>query len=266
MHRQGITVNSLNIVAWDWYDAARPCLLGAATPPPEEVTPDQGLALGQALHATFGGGYRQAVQFIGHSLGTLVNSYAVDYLHGNARGGQPRAPSPWDPALTQVTLLDEAAMAKLIAQETLLAFFNDLVTSGDLAQAILAYLLEASRWKDPVPRRFAYLDNYFAAVGRYHPEGANVMLQRRLYDGVLDSPNLIGDLVPLVVEAHGHPINWYLGTMQPPLRDVPGWQQSVPWSVLSAPYTFPPAVFGGRYWLTNAWPGEARFFRLRREF
>ncbi|HMO65041.1 MAG TPA: hypothetical protein PKE47_07445, partial [Verrucomicrobiota bacterium] len=25
----------------------------------------------------------------------------------------------------------------------------------------------------------------------------------------------------------------------------------------------PPAVFAGRYWLTNAWPDEARFFRLR---
>ena len=81
MKEKGITLNA-NIVVWDWQRAAVPLTLAVLR------TPRQGIALGQALQSTaaFGLDYTQPVHFIGHSLGTLVNRFAVDYLRGAKQG------------------------------------------------------------------------------------------------------------------------------------------------------------------------------------
>src|SRR5207245_1155365 len=69
---------TLNVVAWDWSEVAK------ALPDPfstSAFTPGEGRALGQALYQALGPTYNQSVHFIGHSLGTLVNAAAADYLH-----------------------------------------------------------------------------------------------------------------------------------------------------------------------------------------
>jgi hypothetical protein len=161
-----------NIVAWDWHEVARPCLplLGMLTPPPEEATPSQGIALGESLQQALGTDYRRKVHFIGHSLGTLVNGYAVDYLHGHQRAEHRVSAQPWLSANTHVTMSDDAAIARLIAKETLAKL---LLNSGKSYAASVAL-----GWKNPVPHDFLWLDNYIASVGRYHPEAVNVLLQK----------------------------------------------------------------------------------------
>jgi len=74
----GITSATANIVAWDWRYAAM-------DPPPApsnavDLTPDQGVALGEALMSVLGPSYSQPLHFFGHSLGTIVNAAAVNFL------------------------------------------------------------------------------------------------------------------------------------------------------------------------------------------
>ncbi|MCC6232586.1 MAG: hypothetical protein IT580_08075 [Verrucomicrobiales bacterium] len=182
--------------------------------------------MGKALYGVFGAAYRQPVHFLGHSLGTLVTSYAVDYLHGTARSEHEVASPVWDSARTQVTLFDDAAIAKLIANESFAAGILGQAMLGPKG-AIAMYLAEASQWKDPVPGEFAYLDNYFSCVGRYHAEGVNVLLQRAIWDKAVD-PLLFPPKFALdIVDAHSVPASWYLQSISPdPLLFV-GWKGSL---------------------------------------
>ena len=107
MHAQGVTPAIANIVAWDWrYDAAGPY-------PPEGRTLDEGKALGTALQAeaVLGPGYAQPIHFIGHSLGTLVNAAAANYLHGDRTAHEDVSPTQWRNLPMHMTLLDEAEAA-----------------------------------------------------------------------------------------------------------------------------------------------------------
>ena len=147
-----------NIVAWDWRAAAAaPApevweLAGLLCAFPRQNTPDQGLALGQALRSSLGANYAKPVHFLGHSLGTLVNCAAVNYLHGDDPKNlvQPG----WDWRRTQVTLFDEAEL------------LPDLRLDWRVIE-----------WASPIPKNFAYLDNYMTIVGFYHARGLNVFLQ-----------------------------------------------------------------------------------------
>jgi len=81
-------------VAWNWQSAAQsPFWKAQELQPPK--TPDQGIALGQTLQAALGPSYSRPIHFIGHSLGTLVNSYAANFLQGANFAGEPVSPTPW---------------------------------------------------------------------------------------------------------------------------------------------------------------------------
>ncbi len=85
-----------NIVAWDWSPEANNASLSLAA----SRTANEGFALGFNLSATLGPAYSNPVHFFGHSLGTLVNSKAIDEFHSLD------AVAP-----IQDTLFDEASIA-----------------------------------------------------------------------------------------------------------------------------------------------------------
>lgn len=77
---------SVHLLAWDWRQAA------AGVLPPETKTPAQGLSLGRALEEGLGPGYSGELHFLGHSLGTLVDARAADYLHGDTSPSVEKPP------------------------------------------------------------------------------------------------------------------------------------------------------------------------------
>ncbi len=82
-----------NIAAWDWqHDANTGLNLGKAACRVQS----QGEAMGKTLVDTLGADYDEEIHFIGHSLGTRVNKYAVDRIHGDGLASEK----------THVTLLD----------------------------------------------------------------------------------------------------------------------------------------------------------------
>ena len=72
LRANGVTPAIANVLAWDWTAAS------TAPWPPEERTPEQGIALGKAMLAMLGASYSQNLHFIGHSLGTMVNAAAAN--------------------------------------------------------------------------------------------------------------------------------------------------------------------------------------------
>ena len=211
-----------NIVAWDWQGAATSGL------PPEEATPQQGIALGEALQQALGTDYRKYVHFIGHSLGTLVNGYAVDYLHGHQRAGHRLAAKPWLASNTHVTMVDDAAISRLIAKQTL----AELLLSGGNAYVPSVVL----GWKNPVPQDFRWLDNYISSVGRYHPEAVNVLLQKGMLLALADH-----SWFDSAVQAHGYGItNWYPQSVTSANRVMPGFGTSFEYAALHSTADFPP--------------------------
>ena len=220
LNSQNIT-SVANIVAWDWHGVATAWLS------PEEATPSQGIALGEALQQALGTNYAQKVHFIGHSLGTLVNGYAVDYLHRHQRSNHRVAAQPWLPTNTHVTMFDEASIARVISKETLAAYIFTHKVAQD--------------WKDPVPNDFRWLDNYIASVGRYHPEAVNVLLQKGMLNALANHSCFVAP-----VEAHGYPMTWYSQSVTWSNRVMPGFGTSFEYAALHPGLDFPPtsAQFG----------------------
>lgn len=186
----------------------------------------QGLALGKALHETFGASYAKEVHFLGHSLGALVNAEAVNYLHGDGATARTRAPQPWDPTRTHVTLFDEAEIAVVAGQQArqgakLGSDFAGLATAAlpiKLAAGALGFTVAAiNDWRNPIPVRSAWVDNYISLVGINHPNAVNVCLQQ-------DSLEALADLD--VVKAHGAPMPWYGATVGAPSLSVMGFTNS----------------------------------------
>jgi hypothetical protein len=67
-----------NVLAWDWSERAGTGLLLSLA---YSRTPGEGRRLAQTLTNVLGTSYTQGIHFIGHSLGTLVNASAADFLH-----------------------------------------------------------------------------------------------------------------------------------------------------------------------------------------
>jgi pimeloyl-ACP methyl ester carboxylesterase len=199
------TMSNINIVAWDWS-------AGAGTGPLLDLarasTCPQGEALGKALYQSLGADYERQIHLIGHSLGTLVNASAADYLHGDAS----RKPSqPYDPARTHVTLLDEAEVANIEGQLIQLG----IPLYGDL-------LALACPYRSPIPRRTAWVDNYFSFAGNCHDEAVNVYLPRGItYD---------------LAAWHGYPSEWYGDTIDQPTAARMGYRYSFERNDIDAPY------------------------------
>jgi pimeloyl-ACP methyl ester carboxylesterase len=151
--RQRIGANTVNIVAWDWHTEATNTL-----PVSTQLTLGEGYQLGTDLSVALGAGYSQKIHFIGHSLGTLVNAAAANYLHSHG----------FSPANTQMTLCDEAEIAwGTTSQEEALATLFMLLNNSSTSQPF---------WGKPLPSQFNWADNYISACGVLHPEAANVIL------------------------------------------------------------------------------------------
>lgn len=188
----GITAN---ILAWDWEDGAGTGLnLDLAL----SRTCTQGEALGMALSDTLGTNYQREFHFIGHSLGTLVNRGAANYLHGDSK----RKPAVTkNPARTHVTLLDDAELANVggVLINTMLQ--NPAGSAGRVLNG--CYLGFA------IPDHYAWVDNYFSFAGTIHPEAVNVFLPRGLNEAAWELPNLGA----FFETWHGYPYEWYTGSV-----------------------------------------------------
>ena len=177
-----------NIVAWDWRDTAKATFPGT----PAAQTYGQGTTLGQALANALGPNYSKPIHFIGHSLGTLVNANAADYLHGNGFA--------W--TNTQMTLFDEAEAATDIS--SLSATIETLIGLNENPLSPKFY------YYHPLPKQFRCADNYVAAFGLLHPEAANVILTNHF---PANAPTVSG-WIDALTAFHGYPMPWYDRTIQ----------------------------------------------------
>jgi hypothetical protein len=170
----------VNIVAWDWSGEAHSDWLHLTDIAAK--TPGQGIALGTNLVAALGANYTQRLHFIGHSLGTLVNAAAANYLHGDA----PNNPHQYfNPTNTQMTLCDEAEIASGIGANG----WYQLTTT--LPKTVIRLIQNASTtasyWGQALPDNFAWADNYVTFCGLLHSNAANAIL-------TYEYPSPVGDL------------------------------------------------------------------------
>jgi hypothetical protein len=205
---------SANIVAWDWHvAAANPTwAVGISA----DRTPDQGVGLGEALQYYLGASYTLPLHFLGHSLGTLVNASAIDFVHGDKPGTSPQA--AWNGNLIHVTLFDQAEVAE-------------------------AFGLTLNQ-QSPLPVHFAWADSYTSEVGGlsgtpmggfWSQRAVNVVLQKGWLVAVVDNP------LGILLDSHSYPINWYkMSILTPSDANNPlGFKQSYEY----APAGFPPIAF-----------------------
>lgn len=232
--------NVPNIIAWDWSARA------SAPLPPIDEARIQGEYLGQALQKVLGTGYQQRVHFIGHSLGTIVNAYACDYVHGASYGSRNNAPVAWNIALTQphVTLLDEAKSFTVFGQNVISAAAVAWKVAQLKGALIAGTAAVVSDWKNPVPNASVWADNYISLVGMQHDNCVNIGLPAiaRAYD--------IRHPVSGLEDAHAYSHSWY--------RNSIGATGSYPQVGFRQSYekalTFPPTGTGlgrGSLWMEN---------------
>jgi pimeloyl-ACP methyl ester carboxylesterase len=148
---QRIGASTVNIVAWDWTaEAASPPGLGVIA----ARTRGQGKALGTDLVAALGANYAQRIHFIGHSLGTLVNGHAAEYVHTNGFS--------W--SNTQMTLCDEAEVASELNSTgwQMATTLPQIIGQGISSLATLSgnFSTPQRYWDHPLPQQFAWADNY----------------------------------------------------------------------------------------------------------
>lgn len=202
-------VANANLLAWDWHEAANTGFeLGLAL----SATPRQGEWLGLALAQTLGSNYSLPIHFIGHSLGTLVNAAAANYLHERTGGA-------FDPLRTHVTLLDDAEAANIGGRIVTLGYtipgLNNPLTA-DPSTAILAQVLSVG-YVLPIPRERGWMDNYVSFAGYLHNEAVNALL--------VQGPTRITPLLDLL-ELHGYAARWYGLTITTPADSEVGHRYS----------------------------------------
>lgn len=220
--------DSANIVAWDWATGADNLKLWRVA----DRTPREGEELGQALMGKLGATYNQAIHFMGHSLGTLVNCRAADYLHGDGKNSPAKnlaTPTlKLDPQKTHMTLFDEAQLAvpvngMSVALDVILG--NTRLTNGEGSNSPAKV----------IPERARYIDNYISEVGLLHSRAANVMLWRKYSLGP--------------VGLHAYAYEWYQDTITP----ISDSQLGLGGRRMGFPYSFE------RGSISNA-PAEETFF------
>lgn len=196
-----------NILAWDWnVEAATGTRLSKAL----SATPREGAKLGLTLAAIFTGAYNQGVHFIGHSLGTLVNAEAANYLHERTGGT-----FNWLRNKTHVTLLDNAAVANVEGTVmqlgyTLLGVLPGVEVTYDVGGVFTI------GWISPVPRERAWMDNYISLVGIPFPQAVNVWLVKAPDYGDTSNPK------KFIESVHGYAARWYARSAAAPLVSVLG--------------------------------------------
>ncbi len=242
-----------NILAWDWASAAEaaPCiswqfLLASAV----KETPRQGDALGMQLLTLVRSNYSQRIHFIGHSLGTLVNAYAADYIHTNGLSATN----------THVTLFDEAEIASKL---------SCLKVALPVMLNVWNPLKQPSKAYHPLPSHCAWADNYITAFGFLKANAVNIILTNNFPpangDGLLQFQSAI--------EAyHAYPMQWYEETIQTDAAVGYRWSFERG-GFLGAPTNKSVYVQSGTEWnlRTTTWTNgddllEGRFAKLRSGF
>ena len=190
--------SQVNILAWDWHDAASTLFI-----PPFERTPAQGLALGQELRRLLGESYAHPIHFIGHSLGTLVNARAANHLHGDKVDQEEPASPGWSADQTHLTLLDDAELAGRPGQALVYAALTASESSADdLFRQGLIDIAKTVPVK-PVPEQAGWIDNYISAVGFQHDQAVNVCLQTAA--SLFSDKDWLGSAKAM----HGYAVDWY---------------------------------------------------------
>jgi hypothetical protein len=218
----GITPAIANILAWDWRCAAQDpgWVFGRLPSFAADQTHEQGVALGKALQdpSALGPSYQQNLHFVGHSLGTLVNAAAVDYLHGYGAGYEPPSPTPWTDSGTHMTLLDHA----------------HIVEGAGILTLMAAAGLNGSQ--PPLPHDFTWADNYQSCIATPLSEAVNVVLQKAPV------------LSPETDYGHGYAIDWYNMSITNPVNvsNPLGFAQSFEWDATAhgTECYFPPLGIG----------------------
>jgi pimeloyl-ACP methyl ester carboxylesterase len=215
----GNIASMANIVAWDWESQAQSpyTQLSLAF----SRTPAQAEALGTALFDSLGVGYDKPIHFLGHSLGTLVNAGAADYLHSKAS-----RPYAWQ--RTHMTLLDNAARANWAGplEDALVAGLRaglqaapEALLTGNAApigEAALESVIESALNSGidllqhgiiaAVPEQSAWRDNYVSLVGANNNSSVNVCLE--------EGPFFTHSFNPVTL--HSYAIDWYGRTVAKP--------------------------------------------------
>ncbi len=170
MRDAGVTAEIANILCWDWRAAAVPLAEAYGR------TGDQGIALGRALQERLGVGYFPELHFLGHSLGTLVNAAAVNFLRGDKLGHEEASSAPWLSKPIHVTMFDHAERANLLNQQLLYDGLSlNLVEAADRLSSSGNYTWE---WQRSMPARPTWADNYVSLFGFRHAKAVNVRLQK----------------------------------------------------------------------------------------
>lgn len=215
LRANGITSGIANIVAWDWRNAATGIFA------PQVNVPGQGVALGTNLFVALGENYSHSLHFFGHSLGTMVNAAAINFLHGDQISSTRAAvsPNPWpvdkEPFI-HITMFDDAAAASANTTEAQL-FFDGNTVSQTLSPLLLSGEDNTTlTYSPPLPVHFTWADNYVSLFGFYHANAVNVLLQRSIAH-----VGLIG--------AHSYAQQWYAKSISDPTNpDNPlGFQRSL---------------------------------------
>jgi len=242
-----------NIVAWDWSQVAQSSVDDPGTPAAQ--TGDQGRALGEALRVTLGANYSKPVHFVGHSLGTLVNASAANYLQGTNWANENVSPTPWPAGNIQMTLFDEAEVAT--GQSGLVNGIRTLAGWNGNP------LLPKPSYYHPLPRQSAWADNYVSAFGLLHPEAANVILTNGF---PADAPNP-ASLFSELANFHNYPMNWYGETIQDDGASLMGfrWSFETGGWFSQAPATNSVYVQAGSEWNLSAtnWNFGTNFLNAR---
>jgi uncharacterized repeat protein (TIGR03803 family) len=202
--QQRIGINTVNIVAWDWSADAQSDFLHLTEIAAK--TPGEGQALGTDLVAALGANYSQRIHFIGHSLGTLVNAAAANYVHSHGFS--------W--ANTQMTLCDEAEIASGVGANGLWQFTTTLPETA--VRLIQNASTTETYWGQALPNQFAWADNYISACGLLHPEAANAILNYTY-------PGPVGDMNTFLQEFynfHDYAHYFYEDTIEPGIFNTGG--------------------------------------------
>ncbi len=166
-------------------------------------TLSEGDGLGSQLLRALGAGYNQPIHFLGHSLGTIVNCEAADFIHGHAIT-RPPGLAVFDSKNTHMTLFDEAEAVSILDA-------GQLALDPNLNADTAEFFLD-NPWARVIPANYAWVDNYVSLVGLAHTEAANIVLWR-------DASNDLNAL-------HGYAIDWYSRTVANPTISLMGFRYS----------------------------------------
>lgn len=179
------------IIAWDWREDATAWQPGLAI----RNTRRQGVALGQVLLDRFGATLNRPLHFVGHSLGTIVNANAANFLrHHGYKSDKIHA-----------TLFDEGEIAKLLAPVEYL--------SGGSAQ---------DEYR-PIPNESLWVDSFESS-----PVGflASVLRRDEAVHGVLFDLRPSSIIGLNLAQLHGYAAEWYQKTILDPSISPVGFRYS----------------------------------------